>query len=74
MAAARDYRKKKSSPLHVYLVKAIAGGTVPPAILLIYAAAFDRTILVRVQGLEVPILLGGMSVLYLSLQQALKWK
>ena len=74
MAVVRDRRMKKSSPLHTYLVRAIAGGTVPPAILLMYAAAFDRTILARVPGLEVPILLGGVSLLYLSLQQALKWK
>jgi hypothetical protein len=71
---ALDIRRKRSSPLHSHLIRAIAGSTVPPAFVQIYAAVFDPTILVRVQGLEVPILLRGVSLLHLSLQQALKQK
>jgi hypothetical protein len=68
---AQDFRKKKSRPLHSHLGKAIAGGAVPLALVLI-CGAFDPTILSKVPGLEVPILLGGIALLCLSFKQAVR--
>jgi hypothetical protein len=63
------FRKKKSTQLQSHLARAIAGDAVPPALVLI-CGALDPTILARMPGLEVPILLGGMALLSLSIVQA----
>jgi hypothetical protein len=65
------FRKKKTTQLQSHLARAIAGGAVPPALVII-CGAFDPTILARVPGLEVPILLSGMALLYLSFKQAVR--
>jgi hypothetical protein len=64
----RDRCWRKSTPLQDYLVRAIAAGAIPPALVLV-CGAFNPTILAEVQGLEVYILLGGLTVLYLSVEQ-----
>ncbi len=65
-----DAIRKTKTELSEHLGRTVAAGGVPLALVLVYGA-FDRTILVEVQGLSVPILLGGLSLLYVSFKAAL---
>jgi hypothetical protein len=63
--------KEPHAPLQVHLVKSIAAGVIPSAVVLI-VGAFNPESLTKVKGLEVPITFGGIALLYVSLIEALK--
>ncbi len=66
-----DFFNKTSTPLHEHLGRAIAASGVPPAFVLI-CGSFKPDILIKVPGLEVPILFGGLSLLYVSFKAAFR--
>ena len=59
----------RNKPLHDHLARSAAASAVPSAIVLI-CAAFDMSILSRVQGMNIPIAFGGMSLLWISIRAA----
>lgn len=57
--------------LQSHLGRAAGAGAVPSGLVLIYGAT-EPIILVQVPGLHIPILFGGLSLLYVSLKVALQ--
>jgi hypothetical protein len=54
-----------------HLLRAAAAGGIPSALVLLWDAA-DPSILCKVSGLELPVVFGGLSLLYVSVKHAFK--
>jgi hypothetical protein len=60
---------ERGAQLQTHLQRAAAAGAVPSGLVLVYGA-IDPSILSQVPGLNIPILFGGLSLLYVSLKAA----
>jgi len=60
---------ERGAQLQTHLQRAVAAGALPSGLVLVYGA-IDPTVLVQVPGLNIPILCGGLSLLYMSLKAA----
>jgi hypothetical protein len=65
-----DHRRKTDRGLIYHLGRAAAAAGIPSAVVLLFGA-FRPSILCQVPGLELPIVFGGLSLLYVSLKATL---
>jgi hypothetical protein len=66
-----DLYRGKGSGLEDHLIKAVAAGTIPTAVVLIYGA-FNPSIIAQLSGLNVAIAAAGLALLYISIKTILK--
>jgi hypothetical protein len=71
LSVGRDYTKKTDAPLQIHLGRAIAAGAIPSGLALI-CVAFDPASITTVPGLELPITLGALALLYISCRELVR--
>jgi hypothetical protein len=63
--------RKSNATLEDHLIKAMAAGAIPTAIVLIYGA-LDPSIIAQLSGLNVAIAAAGLALLYISVKTIVK--
>ena len=71
IGAAIEAYRKKGSGLEDHLIKAMAAGAIPTAVVLVYGA-FNPAIIAQLSGLNVAIAAAGLALLYISIKTILK--
>jgi hypothetical protein len=71
LSVSRDYLRQTDAPLQTHLGRAIAAGAIPSGLALI-CVAFDPASLTTVPGLELPITLGALALLYISCRELVR--